>query len=147
MHTALDLYINRKWNETPTHPAQNKRKERNVKKEKCTNNDNKNQVGRGVASGVGAADSKHIAETALYETSPLAWDASAEDLRRALVALGCVGSDLSVSRTNLTYPHGYETYGISSHYGFTYEVTFMFFSEHCNQISLSLSLSLSLPHT
>ena len=100
-----------------------------------------------MASGVGGADSKHIAETALYETSPLAWDASAEDLRNALVALGCVGSDLSVSRTNLTYPHGYETYGISSHYGFTYEVTFMFFSEHCNQISLfSLSLSLFRIH-
>ncbi len=82
------------------------------------------QVGRGVASGSGAADSKHLAETALFETSPLAWDASAEAVQEALLALGCVGSDVHVVRANLTHPYGGLAWGEKQHFGYRYDVTF-----------------------
>jgi len=91
----------------------------------------------GVASGNGAADSLHVPETALVETSSLAWDASAEQLKQALLDLpGAVcGKDIDVVRSDLThseeyfydYPSrhsDYESFGATSNFGFTYDVTF-----------------------
>jgi hypothetical protein len=92
--------------------------------------------GAGVGPGSGAADSLHIPETALVETSALAWDATAENVKQALLDLGGVcGSDISVERSDLTHSEEYfydypsrhaehESFGATSAFGFTYDITF-----------------------
>jgi hypothetical protein len=93
------------------------------------------QVGGGVMSGSGLADSLHRSETARVETLQLAWDASADAVRQAILALGVVGSEVTVVRSDLThsedyqydYPsrhEEYESFGATSHFGFTYDIAF-----------------------
>ena len=81
-------------------------------------------MGCGVASGVGAADSRHVPEAALRATVPLAWDASAEAVQAALLDMGCVGADVSVVRSNLTHAFDGLPFGDYQHFGFAYDVTF-----------------------